>query len=67
MSSDYFISVEPCDEGGWIGTAPDFPDVRVWGQVKVQVMRQTVEAVKGLVKLHKELGHPLPDSKGAGQ
>ena len=61
------IRIEPLDEGGYLATSEDLPDLLAQGRTIAETMEIAQDVARKLVESYLEHGDPLPDAlKAAG-
>ncbi|MCD6297466.1 MAG: type II toxin-antitoxin system HicB family antitoxin [Deltaproteobacteria bacterium] len=61
--SEFLLSVkiEPLDEGGYLATSEDLPDLLAQGRTVTETMEIAQDVARKLVESYMEHGDPLPE------
>jgi len=61
------IKIEPLEEGGFLATSDDFPDLLAQGRTIAETMEIAQDVARKLVESYLDHGDPLPKSLKAAQ
>jgi len=56
------IKIEPLEEGGYLATSNDFPDLLAQGRTVAETMEIAQDVARKLVESYIEHGDPLPEA-----
>jgi len=61
------IKIEPLEEGGYLATSTDFPDLLAQGRTVAETMEIAQDVARKLVESYIEHGDPLPEALRKGE
>ena len=61
------VKIEPLEEGGYLATSADLPDLLAQGRTVAETMEIAQDVARKLVESYLEHGDPLPDALRAAR